>query len=285
VVRDAAVKTAGYQGTPEPNQWFGGPELVTRSPSFGRILTVEEGSMVLRDASGVIVDSLNYGGLVDPNVAEGDQSVSGALLSGCYVPAPGSMFESWSTIMAPVLTNASSGRFPDGADTDSNCTDFLTQAIAALSKTSSAGETNIKVSSTEGFRPGQSISIGSGSDVESSVISAVGTAGATTLVTATDSGATVLETSNVTGFVKGQEISIDDGANAETAVVASTRTRGVATITLATPVTRRHASGVQISGSGITLATALRQSHPDGAQVSDSSPTPGAPNRYSRANR
>jgi len=26
VVRDAAVTTAGYQGAPEPNQWFGGPE-------------------------------------------------------------------------------------------------------------------------------------------------------------------------------------------------------------------------------------------------------------------
>ena len=27
VVRDAAVTTAGYQGTPAPNQWFGGPAL------------------------------------------------------------------------------------------------------------------------------------------------------------------------------------------------------------------------------------------------------------------
>jgi len=25
IVRDAAVTTAGYQGTPVPNQWFGGP--------------------------------------------------------------------------------------------------------------------------------------------------------------------------------------------------------------------------------------------------------------------
>ena len=33
VVRDAAVTTAGYQGTPEPNQWFGGPELSTSAPA------------------------------------------------------------------------------------------------------------------------------------------------------------------------------------------------------------------------------------------------------------
>ena len=78
VVRDEAVKTAGYQGTPAPNQWFGGPELTTDFPIFGRTITIEEGSMVLRDASGVVADSLNYGGLVDPWAAEGYQGASGA---------------------------------------------------------------------------------------------------------------------------------------------------------------------------------------------------------------
>ena len=33
--------------------------------------------MVLRDASGLVVDSLNYGGLVDPWAAEGYQAASG----------------------------------------------------------------------------------------------------------------------------------------------------------------------------------------------------------------
>ena len=32
VVRDAAVTAAGYQGTPAPNQWFGGPELSANVP-------------------------------------------------------------------------------------------------------------------------------------------------------------------------------------------------------------------------------------------------------------
>ncbi len=281
VVRDASVKTAGYQGPPEANQWFGGPELTTRSPQFGHIITVEEGSMVLRDASGVIADSLNYGGLVDPWAAEGDQAASGARLSGCYAPAPGSVFDPWSTVLAPVATNTSAGRFPDGADTDSNCTDFLTQAAATLSATSTAGATNLKVTSVEGFRPGQTILIDSGADLETAVISTVGTAGATTLSTSTGAGATVLHTGNVVGFSKGQTISIDGGANSETAVVFSIRVRGGATITLAAPLARAHASGEQISGSGISLTTPLSRTHTSGAQVSDNVPTPGAPNRYS----
>ena len=45
--------------------------------------------MVLRDATGVVVDSLNYGGLVDPWAGEGYQGVSGPGKFGCYVNAPG----------------------------------------------------------------------------------------------------------------------------------------------------------------------------------------------------
>jgi non-reducing end alpha-L-arabinofuranosidase len=284
VVRDAAVTTAGYQGTPAPNEWFGGPELTTKSLQFGHSITVEEGSMVLRDSSGVVADSLNYGGLVDPWAAEGDQTASGARLSGCYAPAPGSVFDPWSTVVTPVATNSSAGRLPDGADTDSNCSDFLTQAVATLSASSPAGATNLKVTSMEGFRPGQTILIDSGANLETAVISTVGTAGATTLSTSSGVGATVLHTANVTGFSKGQEISIDDGANSETAVVSSIRGRGGATITLAAPLARAHASGGQISGSGISLTTPLSGTHTSGAQVSDNVPTPGAPNQYHSTN-
>jgi hypothetical protein len=283
-VRDASVKTAGYQGTPAPNQWFGGPELTTKSPQFGRTLTVEEGSIVLRDPSGVVADSLNYGGLVDPWAAEGDQAVSGALLSGCYAPAPGSVFNPWSTVVAPAAINTSAGRFPDGADTDSNCTDFSTQAAASLSATSAVGATNIKVASTEGFRPGQTVHIDSGANTETAVIAAVGTAGATTVRTSTDAGATLLPAVSVTGFSKGQTITIDEGANSETAVVSSIRGRGAATITTVAPLVRGHAAGAQISGSGISLTTPLTRTHTNGGQVSDSVPTPGAPNQYNGGN-
>jgi alpha-L-arabinofuranosidase B-like protein/lamin tail-like protein len=285
VVRDAAVKTAGYQGTPLPNQWFGGPELTTTSPQFGHDLIVEEGSMVLRDASGVVADSLNYGGLVDPWAAQGDQSASGAVLSGCYVPAPGSVFDPWSTVVTPVATNTSAGRFPDGADTGSNCKDFLTQAVATLLAASPVGATNLKVTGVQGFLPGQKILIDSGASLETAVISTVGTAGATTLSAPAGVGATVLHTANGIGFAKGQTISIDDGDNSETAVIASVRARGDATITLAAPLTRTHAAGGQVSGSGIGLTTPLTREHAQGAQVSDNVPTPGAPNQYHAMNR
>ena len=34
-VRDAAVTTAGYQGPPAPDQWFGGPALSTQRRQHG----------------------------------------------------------------------------------------------------------------------------------------------------------------------------------------------------------------------------------------------------------
>jgi hypothetical protein len=283
-VRDEAVKTAGYQGTPIPNQWFGGPELTTNFPIFGRTITIEEGSMVLRDASGVVADSLNYGAIADPWAAEGYQGASGASESGCYAPAPGSTLELWSIVPSPIATNTSGGRFPDGADTDSNCNDFFTQAAASLSTASPAGATNIKVDSAEGFSAGQKILIDSGANLEDATIATVGTAGATTVRNAADGGATVLLVANVTGFRKGEAITIDSGANAETAVVSSIRGFGGGTITVATPLVRAHAAGVQISGSGINLTSALARTHAIGAQISNDLPTPGAPNQYHRNN-
>jgi non-reducing end alpha-L-arabinofuranosidase len=281
VVLDTAVKTAGYQGTPAPNQWFGGPEFTTTAPQFGRITTVEEGSLLLRDASGAVADSLNYGAIVDPWAAEGDQlALSLARMGGCYAPAPGSTFDSWTTLVTLVMTNTSSGRFPDGADTDSNCIDFQTQAVATLAAPSTTGATNLKVTSVEGFLAGQKILVDSGANLESAVISTVGTAGATTLRISTEVGGTLLPTTNVSGFTKGQTVSIGEGANAETAVVVATRARLGGTITLATPLTRAHASGEQVSGSGISLTAPLARTHTTGAQVSDHVPTPGAPNQY-----
>jgi hypothetical protein len=102
-VLDAAVTNAGYQGSPAPNQWFGGP-----APSSSA------GSIVLRDPHGLVADSLNYGGLVDPWAAEGYQGTSGSGQSGCFAPAP---------VLASG-TGRSDIRLPDGTDTDSNCADF-----------------------------------------------------------------------------------------------------------------------------------------------------------------
>src|ERR1019366_1699937 len=118
--------------------------------------------------------------------------------------------------------NRSSGRFPDGLDTDSNCTDFLLQPATTLSAASAAGATNIKVASVADFGAGQTIMIDTGANLETAVIATVGTAGATTVGAATNVGATVIPVASGAGFSAGQTIAIDSGANHETAVVAST---------------------------------------------------------------
>ena len=271
VVRDTAVTAAGYQGTPAPNQWFGGPAL-----------SASAGNMVLRDAAGLVVDSLNYGGLVDPWASEGYQATSGAGQSGCSVTAPGAGRGGFGGPAAGT-PNRSAGRFPDGLDTDSNCTDFQLQPATTLLASSAAGATNIKVASVVDFAAGQTIMIDTGASLETAVIATVGTAGATTVGAATGVGATVIPVASVTGFTAGQTITIDSGANHETAVVASTTGgRGGATITVAAPLTFAHAAGAQVSGSGITLTAALTQAHANGALVASHAPTPGAPNQYYR---
>jgi hypothetical protein len=278
VVRDAAVKTAGYQGPPAPNQWFGGPAL---SPGAG--------NMVLRDATGLVVDSLNYGGLVDPWAAEGYQAASGAGQGGCSVPSPGAGRGGFAGRGGPpaAMPNRSAGRFPDGADTDSNCRDFLLQAATILPADSAAGANNVKVASVADFGAGQTITIDTGANRETAVIATVGTAGGTTVGTATSVGATVIPVGSAIGFSAGQSITIDGGTNRESAVVSSITGggrggSGGATITVAAPLTSPHAAGAQVAGTGITLTAALTRAHERGAQVAGGVPTPGAPNQYFR---
>jgi len=281
VVRDAAVKSAGYQGTPEPNQWFGGPELTAHVPFFDRIVERREGSMVLRDAGGLVVDSLNYGGIVDPRDAEGYQAVSGTDESGCHAPAPGALMSFGASEVGNAVST-SVGRFPDGADTDSNCNDFLIQAAATLSVGAVVGTNNIKVSSVAGFEPGETVMIGSGTEQEKATIASVGTAGAARVGSATAAGANVIPVSNANGFRDGQKITIDSGENAETAEVLSIRRFGATSITVAAPLTHAHAVDAPVSGSGITLSGPLAQAHDEGVQVNGDVPTPGAPNQYHR---
>ncbi len=283
-MRDEKVTTAGYQAAQNPNQWFGGPALAGA------------GTMVLRDAAGMVVDSLNYGGLVDPWAAEGYQAASGAGASGCSVPSP-SAGGGFGMRGGPAASspNRSAGRFPDGADTDNNCDDFLLQTTTILAAASAAGANNMKVTSVADFSAGQKIIIDTGANSEVAVIKAVGTAGGTAVGTATEAGATVIPVSNAMGFSPGQTITIDSGDNRETAVVASVSGgrfgrggpggRGGpsgASITVASPLAKAHAEGAEVSGSGITLAGALTKVHDSGAQIAGSVPTPGASNQYSR---
>lgn len=275
-VRAPSVKTAGYQGVAAPNQWFGGPSL---SPAAG--------SMVLRDAAGVVVDSLNYGLMVDPWAGEGYQGRSGAGEGGCRVAAPGMTGRGFGPprgAAAVPTPHRSAGRFPDGADTDSNCDDFLVQPATTLAAASEAGAANIKVASVADFAPGQRVLVDTGAHEEAAVIAKVGTAGATTLRGATDVGATVIPVASAMGFRPGQALSIGSGPQAEDAQISvvSGFGRGNPTITVTAPLTKAHGAGSVLAGTGITLTKPLVYAHAGGTQAGTHRPTPGAPNAYVR---
>jgi non-reducing end alpha-L-arabinofuranosidase len=289
VVNPAATMT-GYQSARAPNQWFGG------------VLAASAGSIALWDAGGAaLVDAVVYGSqqssssangtIASPEIAvlEGDQGKGGCI---AVVPNAGRGFGRGAAVGA---TDRSIGRYPDGFDTDSLCSDFLLQVATVLPIASPAGATNIKVASVAALSAGQSITIGTGSDLEVAVIATVGTAGATTAGAATGVGATVIPVASSLGFSGGQAIIIDGGSTQEAAVVASTSfggrggrgggRGGAPTITVDAPLKAAHAAGVEVAGTGVSLTAPLTRSHAGGAQVATSVPTPGAANRYDRPRR
>jgi hypothetical protein len=236
------------------------------------------------DAGGVVVvDAMVYGS------QQSSSSANGTITSPEIATLEADQGQGGCIVVLPSATGGagrSRGRFPDGNDRDSLCTDFLTQPASTLSAASAAGATNIKVASVADFDAGQTILIDTDANLETAVIATVGTAGASTVGAATDVGATVIPVASVAGFSAGQTITIDSGANDETAAVVSTaRGRGGATITVAAPLKFAHPAGAQVSGSGITLAAALTKAHASGAQVASNVPTPGAPNRYYSSRR
>jgi len=120
VVHSDEPDAGGYQGTAKANQWFGGPVMGTY------------GNIVIRDANGMVADSLNYGGtgnngaIGDPWLAEGYQGTSVALWHGCFVPTPIAAGGRGRGAAAGGA-GGSAGRTGDGVDTDSNCADFVLQ--------------------------------------------------------------------------------------------------------------------------------------------------------------
>jgi non-reducing end alpha-L-arabinofuranosidase len=123
---NVAVRT-GTQEVSKADQWFGGPAITNA------------GTMVLRDAGGLVADSLNFGGVIDPWASEGYQARSPG--NGCSAPSPiaamgGRGRGGPATTSAPAVpTSRSAGRREDGVDTDSNCNDFA-------AGTASPGATN-----------------------------------------------------------------------------------------------------------------------------------------------
>ena len=117
--------TEGYQGTQKPDQWYGIP------------ISLTAGSIALMDAnSKVLIDGMVYGSkqssssangtITSPEIAtlEGTQTQG-----GCIVVSPNTGRRQTATTDQ---SNKSVGRYPDGNDTDENCSDFLIQADASL---------------------------------------------------------------------------------------------------------------------------------------------------------
>jgi predicted RecA/RadA family phage recombinase len=281
VVRGVKVVSAGYQGSTEPDQWFGGPAL-----SFFA------GNMVLRDSEGNVVDGLNYGVIVDPWASEGYHAISGAGELGCYTESPAEGGGTSRRNTKPEsLPMRSSGRYPDGFDNDSNCNDFNLQSTISLMLLTKAGDDNIKVNSVDDFRIGQKIVIGI-DESETAKITLLGSAGGTTVNAKVEPGATIIPVENIQGFSAGQTITLGNGTNQETVVVESTtdyrrfwwrprpKDDPATFITLKEPVSKSHKIGEEASGSGITFSRPLSKSYKEGTQISSGRPTPGAPNQY-----
>lgn len=278
VVRDEKATTAGYQGNTAPDQWFGGP-------TFSK----EGGSIVLRDDAGNVADALNYGWIADPWVAEGYHATSGAGEGGCKAPAPVRP-TSRSETPSSIQPNLSSGRFPDGKDSDSNCKDFLLQNSIATTLPVETGSINVKVASVAGLKIGQKVLIDKGENSETAIIAIIGTTGGTTINSATNSGSTVLPVASVAGFSVGQTIIIDNGENREMAAIESITvarfrfgTQGTPqgnSIIVNKPLNKTHKLGIQVAGTGITFASPFNKPHGIGTQIANSIPTPGKPNQY-----
>ena len=276
-VGNAAAKNEGYQG-PAPQAWFGAALFITG------------GSIALTDPSGaVVMDAIVYGSqqsnssangyITSPELAtlEGVQHQGGCM---AIVPGAGSgpaTANIAAAAAAPGAPNRSIGRFPDGYDADSLCTDFVVQPATTLPEGAAAGATNIKVGSVADFAAGQTVTIGN----DTATIAAVGTAGSTRSSAATIVEATVIPVAATAGFAVGQAISIDSGANQENAVIAAVQGgRGGARITVTVPLKIAHAAGVPLAGSGITLRAPLARAQAAGTVMTTNLPTPGAANAY-----
>lgn len=119
------ITTAGYQGPQNPDQWYGIP------------ISLTAGSIALMDANNkVLIDGMVYGSkqssssangtITSPEIAtlEGTQTQG-----GCIAISPNAGRRPPATADQP---NKSVGRYPDGNDTDENCSDFIIQTDASL---------------------------------------------------------------------------------------------------------------------------------------------------------
>ena len=289
VVLDVQVENAGYHGMVEADLLFGGPTL-----------DASRGNMTLRTGKGLIVDALNYGGLVDPWLAEGYHADAGAGAEGAYAPVPQTGrgrggFGGFGA--APAATPAagpdlSTGRYPDGYDTDDNKLDFHSRQASTIAAPAQAGQDNIKVASVQGLAIGQVMYIGSGASQEKVKIATIGTAGVTTLSAEAKKGDKTVSVASSQGFQVGQIILIGNEKYTIASIVAVPR-RGFGgfggrggqqqpaepdKITLTEGLKANVANGEYLSGTGVTLGAPLTKNHGAGDAFTASTATPGKPN-------
>lgn len=137
-VLNQKMTSAGYQGMTLPNLWFG-----------ANISTTAGSIALINKKAGVVVDALVYGSqqsnssangtIASPELAtlEGVQSQGGRIV---VMPSSGRRGMS-STTSTANPTNKSVGRFPDGADTDDNLSDFQWQTSSVLPSSTPASST------------------------------------------------------------------------------------------------------------------------------------------------
>ena len=278
VVLDPQVMNAGYHGTTEADLLFGGPAM-----------DASRGNITLRTSKGLIADALNYGGLVDPWLGEGFHEDAGAGADGAYARVPQAARGGFGApgAIAAAGPDLSSGRYPDGFDTDDNKLDFHTGRSMTIAAPVQAGDNNVKVTSTEGLSIGQIMYLGSGNTLEKVKIATIGTAGATTISAAAAKGDTRIAVASAQGFQNGQTINIGSDSYVISDIQMTPRRGGWGrqqqpsqpdVITIATGLIKDASQGDYLTGSGITLGAPITRSHGAGDAFTASTATPGRPN-------
>jgi len=306
VVNCAKVQTAGYQGCVKADQLFGGPALTG------------QGNMTLRTAKGLIADALNWGGVVDPWLSEGYHGDSGTNASGNHaaVPQAGGRggfggFGGMGAAQPAAQAWKSSGRYPDGNDSDDNRADFNVQTSSTIAAAAAKGSESLKVASTQGYSIGQTVYVGSGSNIEQVKIAVIGTPGYVALSEQAAAGAKSVKVASSQGFTVGQTYVLEGGQAKETVIVAEIKAaprrggfggfgggfggfgggfggpRGgqqaqmpTDEIIFTAAISGTYPAGASLSGTGLMLAAPLKSDHQSGDPVAEFIPTPGAPNRY-----
>jgi len=241
-----------------------------------------------------VVDSLNYGDLVDPSASGGFRGAAGKAAT-CHAGAPG--MPSVDTVQRGIpgipfsgavaqfdATQGSTGRYPDGQDTDNDCADFTTSA-SSRTGAAAAGAMRIAVDTVAPFAADQTVVVDAGGDAETLTVATVGSPGLTRAPGPVDRGATDVRVDDARQFAVGQTVVIGRGADEEQGVVAAVETGWrTGKLTLQAPLARAHDAGTSVSGTGVTFTGALAKVHPAGASMTatDDRATPGATNRYVR---